>query len=257
MHEDRLRLILSKLASGESTEEKAFEELRNLPYEKIGFACIDHHRQLRQSLPEVIFCPGKTTNQIIEIAACLKKQNDLVIATRASTSLAEEIKSTDKEANYDSESGTLYWGKLPEPDPQMGKVALVTAGTADLKIAKEAELILSACKIKSELFADIGVAGLHRVMSVLPQLQEADLCIVVAGMDGVLASVVGGLVKCPVIACPSSIGYGSSFEGLAALLTMLNSCAAGVLVVNIDNGFGAAVAAFRILRTRVSNNSML
>lgn len=253
MQVDRLQILLSQVANGEVALELAVEELRNLPFESIEFANIDQHRHLRQGVPEVIFCQGKTSEQIVEIAHRLKRKHDLVIATRCSAEQAVAIQEASEDANYYSASSTVIWGSLPDPDGRLGRVCLITAGTADLPVAREAEITLSACAVKVDLIADIGVAGLHRVISCLPKLQAADVCIVVAGMDGALPSVVGGLVKCPVIACPTSIGYGSSFEGLAALLTMLNSCAAGVTVVNIDNGFGAAMAAFRILSRNVTS----
>lgn len=247
MQEERLRLLLTRVAKGELSEEAAIEELRNLPFEGIEFATIDHHRHLRQGLPEVIYCPGKSAQQISEIANRLYKNHNLVLATRCSAEQAAELKSISPKANHIADARAMLWGEIPEADRSRGHVAVVTAGTADLPVAKEAALVLSSCAISNSLTADVGVAGLHRVLHVLPSLKEASVCIVIAGMDGVLPSVVGGLLKGPVIACPTSTGYGSSFDGLSALLTMLNSCAAGVTVVNIDNGFGAAVAAFRIL----------
>ncbi len=250
MHEERLRDLIAKVASGEINEASAFERLRNLPYEDIGFANVDHHRQLRQGLPEVIFCPGKTSQQILGIAAKLSHQNKLVIASRVNAEQAEEITKASQTANYLADSRTILWGDIPEAVEELGHVLIVTAGTSDLPVAREAEIILQCCSISTKLIADVGVAGLHRVITRIPDLREAKVCIVIAGMDGVLPSVVGGLVDCPVIACPTSVGYGASFDGLAALLTMLNSCSSGLTVVNIDNGFGAAIAAFRIMRAR-------
>lgn len=250
MFEERLRILLAKVASGEVRTEAAMAELRNLPFNDLGFARVDQHRQLRQGMPEIIFCPGKTSKQIKQIAAKLLHNNDFVLATRASVDQANEVLalSEAKSVTYLAEAKALVWGSLPEPKDELGTVAVVTAGTSDLPVAKEAELVLKAAGIRSKLIADVGVAGLHRVLDALTDLRQAKVCIVIAGMDGVLPSVLGGLLACPVIACPSSIGYGSSFDGLAALLTMLNSCAAGVSVVNIDNGFGAAMAAFRIVQ---------
>lgn len=259
MLDERLRLLLAKVASGETHADTALEELRKLPFQDLGFAKVDQHRQLRQGLPEVIFCPGKTADQVREIAMKLLEQNDLVIATRASKELAESVlqpdlaaepKDRNRTGRYFDDARAIVWGTLPQTKTHLGKVVVVTAGTSDLPVAREAEIVLEAAGIDVSVIADVGVAGLHRVISALPKLQEADVCIVIAGMDGVLSSVVGGLVACPVIACPSSIGYGAAFEGLAALLTMLNSCAAGITVVNIDNGFGAAIAAYRILHSK-------
>ena len=247
MQEERLRQLLSRVANNELSKDEAINELRNLPFESLDFATIDHHRQLRQGLPEAIYCPGKTSEQISEIATRLSKNHKLILATRCSAELAAEVKALNPEAKYISDAKALIWGALPPPDTALGQVAVVTAGTADLPVAKEAALVLSCCEIANNVYADLGVAGIHRVLHIMPELQKADVCIVIAGMDGVLASVVGGLVKAPVIACPTSVGYGAAFQGLSALLTMLNSCAAGVTVVNIDNGFGAAVAAYRIL----------
>lgn len=255
MLEERLRLLLARVASGETQAESAMEELRHLPFEDLDFAKVDQHRQLRQGIPEVIFCPGKTPAQVLGIAKALLKKNDFVLASRAEASFAEEVLRLDKESGassgaspqYFAEACALVWGEIPTADPALGKVTIVTAGTSDLPVAREADFVLKSSAIETDLVIDVGVAGLHRVIESLPRLQSADVCIVIAGMDGVLPSVVGGLVASPVIACPSSVGYGASFEGLAALLTMLNSCAAGITVVNIDNGFGAAVAAFRIL----------
>lgn len=255
MFEERLRILLAKVASGELRTDEALTELRNLPFNDLGFARVDQHRQLRQGLPEIIFCPGKTSKQINQIAVRLLANNDFVLATRASDEQAREIlnNSIAGEVKHHTEAKTLVWGALPEAKTELGTVAIVTAGTSDLHVAKEAELILQAAAIRSSLIADVGVAGLHRVLEALPEIRKANACIVIAGMDGVLPSVLGGLLACPVIACPSSIGYGSSFDGLAALLTMLNSCAAGVSVVNIDNGFGAAMAAYRIIHSSQAN----
>lgn len=247
MQEECLRRLLSRVAKGDLSEEEAIDELRTLPFESLEFATIDHHRQLRQGLPEVIYCPGKTPAQISEIAARLAENHNLVLATRCDAEQAAGVQALSPNAKYEPDAKAMLWGNLPLADPSIGQVAVLTAGTADLPVAKEAALVLNCCSISNKVYADMGVAGIHRVLHIMPDLQKASVCIVIAGMDGVLASVVGGLVKAPVIACPSSVGYGASFQGLSALLTMLNSCAAGVTVVNIDNGFGAAVAAFRIL----------
>ncbi|MBX9687627.1 MAG: nickel pincer cofactor biosynthesis protein LarB [Candidatus Obscuribacterales bacterium] len=250
MQEERLKQLLQKVASSELTIEAAMHELKHLPFEDLGFAKIDHHRQLRQGHAEVIYSPGKTAAQIVEISGRLKPHAALRLATRASAEQAAAILELDPEAVYDPDAQMLIWGEFPAIDSALGSVAILTAGTADLKLAAEAELTLKAAAIKSVLISDVGVAGLHRIVKHLDTLSRADVCIVIAGMDGALPSVVGGLLKAPVIACPCSSGYGAAFEGLAALLTMLNSCAAGLTVVNIDNGFGAAMAAIRILQCR-------
>ena len=215
-----------------------------MPTEQLGFACIDHHRQLRRGFPEVIFCPGKTTPQIIEIFNSLASKGNNVLATRAEKHVYSALMDTKQfpNAKYNTIARTIT---LTQKDiPQLSSVLpIITAGTADIPVATEAKVTAEIMGQPTELICDVGVAGLHRIVNHLPKLQNANVVIVVAGMEGALASVVGGLVSCPVIAVPTSIGYGSSFEGLSALLTMLNSCASGVLAVNIDNGFSAAVAA--------------
>jgi NCAIR mutase (PurE)-related protein len=217
--------------------DQAIEKLRHLPFEDLGFACIDHHRQIRRGFPEVIFCPGKTTEHII------KKGNN-VLATRAEPDVFEALVNTKKfpDVRYEKLARAII---LEQKEPPASKTVLpiVTAGTADLPVATEAKVTAEIMGQRAELICDVGVAGLHRLFKHLPKLQKANVVIVVAGMEGALASVVGGLLSCPVIAVPTSVGYGSAFEGLSALLTMLNSCAAGVTAVNIDNGFSAAVTA--------------
>ncbi len=226
--------------------------LRNLPYEELGFAKIDLHRSLRQGLPEVIFCPGKTAKQVVEIAHRLKQHHELVLASRATPELAAAVLPQLQGAIYNELGRMLIFGPLPQPDDSVPAVAIVTAGTADLPVAEEAAVILQSTAIPLVQVTDVGVAGIHRLLGNLELLQSAAVTIVVAGMDGALPSVVGGLLDSPVIAVPTSIGYGASFQGLAALLTMLNSCAAGLTVVNIDNGFGAAVAATKIISSIMS-----
>lgn len=251
MQEDRIEKLLQQVAAGEKSIPSAMDDLKHMPFEDLGFAKVDHHRHLRQGMAEVIFSPGKTAAQIVEIASRLSKHHDIVVATRAEQDLADLVCHLDSDATYIHESRSLVWGALPDAaEGVIGNVALVSAGTSDFVVAKEAELILKANRVAVEFISDVGVAGLHRISSEVDNLRRAEVCIVIAGMDGVLPSVVGGIVESPVIACPTSTGYGASFQGLAPLLTMLNSCAAGVTVVNIDNGFGAAVAAIRILRGR-------
>ena len=215
-----------------------------MPFEDLGFACIDHHRQIRRGFPEVIFCPGKTTEHIIKIFENLAAKGNNVLATRAEPEVFEELSKTNKfpKARYEKLARAIVL-EQNEPPASKSVLPIVTAGTADLPVASEAKVTAEIMGQKTDLICDVGVAGLHRLFKHIPKLQNANVVIVVAGMEGALASVVGGLVSCPVIAVPTSVGYGSSFEGLSALLTMMNSCAAGVTAVNIDNGFSAAVTA--------------
>ena len=241
--------MLEQVRNGELQIDQAVEKLRYLPFEDLGFACIDHHRQLRRGFPEVIFCPGKTTEQIIKIFENLAEKGNNVLATRAQPEVFEALTKTGKFPNVKYEklarAIVLEQKKLPE---SRTIIPIVTAGTADLPVATEARVTAEIMGQRAEIVCDVGVAGLHRLFKHLPGLQKANIIIVVAGMEGALASVVGGLVSCPVIAVPTSVGYGSNFKGLSALLTMLNSCASGISVVNIDNGFSAAVTATLINR---------
>jgi len=215
----------------------------------LGFACVDHHRQIRQGFPEVIFCLGKTTEQIIRIFESLAAKGNNVLATRAMPEVFEALAETGKfpSARYEKLARAIVLEQKELP-PSRSVLPIVTAGTADLPVATEAKVTAEIMGQRTELICDVGVAGLHRLIKHLPKLQQANVVIVVAGMEGALASVVGGLVSCPVIAVPTSVGYGSAFEGLSALLTMLNSCTSGVTAVNIDNGFSAAVTATLINR---------
>ena len=215
----------------------------------MGFAHIDHHRQIRCGFPEVIFCPGKTADQIVKIFSNLAEKGNNVLATRAEESVFEALAKTKKfpQARYERQARAIVL-EQKKLEPSRAVIPIVTAGTADLPIAEEARVTAEIMGQRTELICDVGVAGLHRLLGHMQKLQSANVIIVIAGMEGALASVVGGLVSCPVIAVPTSIGTGASFEGLSALLTMLNSCAAGVAVVNIDNGFSAAVTATLINR---------
>jgi NCAIR mutase (PurE)-related protein len=226
-----------------------------MPFEELGFACIDHHRQIRRGFPEVIFCPGKTTEHIIKIFENLAAKGNNVLATRANPEVFESLAKTGKfpKARYEELARAIVL-EQKEPPTSSSVLPIITAGTADLPVASEAQVTAEIMGQKTELICDVGVAGLHRLIKHLPKLQNANIVIVVAGMEGALASVVGGLVSCPVIAVPTSVGYGSSFEGLSALLTMMNSCAAGVTAVNIDNGFSAAVTATLINKKIEANN---
>jgi NCAIR mutase (PurE)-related protein len=236
--------LLENVKTGQVTIDKAVETLRHLPFEDLGFACIDHHRQLRRGFPEVIYCPGKTPEQIIEIFGNLAERGNNVLATRAEHSVFEKLAQTNRfpNAKYKKQARAIIL-EQKKLEPSENVIPIVTAGTADLPVAEEAKVTAEIMGQPTELICDVGVAGLHRLLGAVEKLQNANVVIVIAGMEGALASVVGGLVSCPVIAVPTSVGYGSNFEGLSALLTMLNSCASGVSVVNIDNGFSAAVTA--------------
>ena len=241
-----LRDMLQRVADGSLSIDLAADALRALPVEELGFASLDHHRALRKGFPEVVFCQSKTPAQVSEIFARLAKTGQAVLGTRATPAHYRAAKRKSRTVQYDQLGRTL-WIEAPRRTPLTPGVVLVSAGTADLPIAEEAARTLEVLGHRPERIYDVGVAGLHRVLAASDQLRRAGAVIVVAGMEGALPSVVGGLVDCPVIAVPTSVGYGASFGGLAALLGMLNSCAAGITVVNIDNGFGAAVAAARIV----------
>ncbi len=226
------------------------ERLRRLPFEQLPFATVDHHRSLRCGHPEVIYCPGKTASQTVEIARRLAEKNACVLATRASAEQIAAMRTAFENVEV-NEAGRAVLVNPPavvEPPPGQVYVALVSAGTADGPVAEEAALTLRSMRVPVKRLTDVGVSGLHRLLSQLEVLQQACAVIVVAGMEGALPSVVGGLVACPVYAVPTSIGYGASLGGLSALLGMLNSCAANVSVVNIDNGFGAAFSASLVYR---------
>lgn len=247
MIRERVRALLGRVASGEVTPEHALDELARAPIEALDFATIDHHRGLRQGFPEVVFGAGKSPPQVVEIAERLSAHGDRALITRADAATLGALRERWPRGRINDVARTAL---VPEPSnvgPSSGPVLVVTAGTSDLPVAEEANETLFAASVCAERLTDVGVAGIHRLLTQSDALQRAKVIIVVAGMDGALPSVVGGLVACPVIAVPTSVGYGASFSGLAALLTMLNSCAAGVTVVNIDNGFGAAVAAARIV----------
>jgi len=245
MHPDRIARLLKEVKAGSLSIEEAMERLRGLPFEDLGFAKIDHHRSLRTGFPEVIYCAGKTPKQAAEIVARLASHNKIVLATRASQEVYQEIARRFPKAQYHEIARLVIIGK-PRRAARSKPVVVVSAGTADLPVAEEAAVVAEAMGRKVERLYDVGVAGLHRLLEYKETLFRAGAIVVVAGMEGALASVVGGLVKAPVIAVPTSVGYGASFQGLAALLAMLNCCAAGVAVVNIDNGFGAGYFATMI-----------
>jgi len=249
MRAQQLKQLLEQVRSGDVGIDQAVEELRRLPFEDLGFARIDHHRQIRRGFPEIIYCPGKTTEQIIKIFSALAGEGNNVLATRAEEPVFEALAGTKKfpQARYEKLARAIV---LEQKKIEFSKaiIPIITAGTADLPVAEEARVTAEVMGQRAEVICDVGVAGLHRLFGHLQKLQSANVIIVVAGMEGALASVVGGLVSCPVIAVPTSIGSGANFAGLSALLTMLNSCAAGVTVVNIDNGFSAGVTASLINR---------
>ena len=239
--------LLEKVKSGEISVDEAVLVLKQEPFTDLGFAKIDMHRAIRQGAGEVIYGAGKTAEQIVRILQAMKeKGQDSVLVTRIDDEKAEEIdKALGGGFRYDRTSRAGIFGEIKEPDGN-GPIAVVTAGTSDLPVAEEAALTAQFLGNEVIRIYDAGVSGLHRLLSHMDELMSASVVIAIAGMEGALASVVGGLVSCPVIAVPTSVGYGAAFEGLAALLAMLNSCASGVTVVNIDNGFGAGYSASRI-----------
>ncbi|HEY2303974.1 MAG TPA: nickel pincer cofactor biosynthesis protein LarB [Acidimicrobiales bacterium] len=244
MDESALRLMLEDLRAGRVHPDEAMRSLRRLPFADLGYAKVDHHRSLRQGLPEAVYGPGKTAAQCVGIVGELLAEaaGGPVVLTRASGEQATAVRQAYPGAL--GTSSTLVWRPAP---PRPERIVVVTAGTADLPVAEECEATLSAFGFKPGLIADCGVAGVHRLLAVADELLEAEAVVVVAGMEGALASLVGGLTGAPVVAVPTSVGYGASLEGVTALLAMLASCAAGLVVVGIDNGFGAACAIARIL----------
>ena len=235
----RLERLLREVRDGTTSVENALGALRDFPYDDaLGFARLDTHRALRTGYPEVVFCQGKTVDQCVAIARRLSETADRILLTRASPTVGEAVRAALPQAVYHEAARCVVVGSPPEPEGS-DYVAVVTAGTADIPVAEEAAVTLEVLGSRVVRVFDVGVAGLHRLLDRRDVLQAARSIVVAAGMEGALASVVGGLVACPVVAVPTSVGYGASFGGLSALLTMLNSCATGVAVVNIDNGFGA------------------
>ena len=247
MDREYLMKTLNGVAEGNTSPEDAANILKDLPFEDLGYANIDHHRKLRTGQPEAVFCQGKKPQQIAEIMKGLADKNANVIGTRATFTDYEAVKAVLPDAEYfeDARIIALLRDKVPHTE---GTTAVVTAGTADIPVAEEAAVTAEALGNKVDRIYDVGVAGIHRLFAKLDRIREARVVIVVAGMEGALASVVGGLVESPVIAVPTSIGYGANLGGISALLSMLNSCANGVGIVNIDNGFGAAYLASNINR---------
>ncbi len=245
MDEPTLLQLLSDVRAGTLSPDDAVARLRRLPFADLGFARVDHHRQLRQGWPEAVYAPGKTPEQCAAIVAELlaEPMSGPVLLTRADD---EQAAAAMARNSGGARSGaTLVWRPAPE---RPGRILVLTAGTADLPVAEECAATLSAYGFRPHILADCGVAGVHRLLATADDLAAADAVVVVAGMEGALPSVVGGITGCPVIAVPTSVGYGAAFEGVTALLGMLASCAAGITVVGIDNGFGAACAVARLLR---------
>ncbi|MGN6393094.1 MAG: nickel pincer cofactor biosynthesis protein LarB [Gemmatimonadales bacterium] len=246
MRPEQLEALLADVAAGRVAPAAAVERLRHLPFEDLRFARIDHHRALRQGHPEVVFCEGKSLEQVVAICERLAAAAGTFLGTRASEGMAAALRERFPRMRWNPAGRTVWLPVEGGAEPSAGPVLVVSAGTSDLPVAEEAAVTAEAFGLAVERLADVGVAGIHRILAADEALERARVVIVVAGMEGALPSVVGGLVGAPVIAVPTSVGYGAAFGGLAALLGMLNSCAAGLTVVNIDNGFGAAVAASRI-----------
>ncbi|MDH7602373.1 MAG: nickel pincer cofactor biosynthesis protein LarB [Armatimonadota bacterium] len=247
---ERLRSLLEDVKNGRVPVEEALNKLRLLPYEDLGFAKIDSHRELRKGFPEVVFCQGKTPQQVCEILKRLSAQSRCVLATRAGREVFDYVRSHIPEAQYREEARIIIVGQPARSEEESSRdekyILVLTGGTADIPVAEEAAVTAAVLGSRVERAYDVGVAGLHRLLGQKEKICGANVLIVVAGMEGALASVVGGLVSRPVIAVPTSIGYGANFGGLAPLLAMLNTCAVGVAVVNIDNGFGAGYLAHMI-----------
>jgi NCAIR mutase (PurE)-related protein len=246
MNRESLQQLIQDLYEKKIDPKEAYERLKNLPYEDLGFAQVDHHRSLRNGMPEVIYCEGKTPDQILSIIRKMDQAETDILATRLAPEVHQQIQpDLPSRSHYNPEGRTLVLQRNLE-QKKVGHILVLTAGTSDIPIAEEAVATAQLLGSRVETAYDVGVAGIHRLLDKMDRLRAARVIIVVAGMDGALVSVVGGLVACPVIAVPTKVGYGAAFEGLAALLTMLNSCAPGVSVVNIENGFGAACLAHRI-----------
>lgn len=238
----QLEKLLMQVQKGEVTPKDALKVLKDLPYENLGFAKIDHHRELRRGFPEIIFGEGKTDTQILKIAKAIVKKGSNLLITRVEPKVYKKIKQQLPKAHYNSLAKTIYLKQSPPP-PGKGRIVIITAGTSDIPVAEEAAVTCEILGNEIDKIYDVGVAGLHRLFGELNAIKKARVIITVAGMEGALPSVIAGITEVPIIAVPSSIGYGTSFKGIAALLAMLNSCPGGLAVVNIDNGFGAAYMA--------------
>lgn len=245
MNSSELEKILKGIKAGEVSVEEAIEKLRDFPYTDLGFARIDHHRELRTGYPEIVYCAGKTPEQVRAIFEAMESHDNNIIGTRAGREMFDYISPFFPGAVY-FEIARIISIRKKEIVPPASKIAIITAGTSDIPVAEEAAVTAELLGNEVVRIYDAGVAGIHRLVDKLPEIRGCRVSVVIAGMEGALASVVGGLVNMPVIAVPTSVGYGASFEGISALLAMMTSCAAGVTVVNIDNGFGAGFAASRI-----------
>lgn len=245
MNEESLKNLLENVRDGSVDINDAVRELKKLPFEDLGFVKIDHHRNIRNGYPEVIYCQGKTVEQIKTIVSRLIERNNNILATRAEKEVYEGIKEITNDAVY-NEAARVVVVKKREIIKSDKIIAVITAGTSDIPVAEEAAVTAETMGNRVQRIYDVGVAGIHRLLARADDIMKANVLIVIAGMEGALASVVGGMVDKPVIAVPTSVGYGANFGGLSALLTMLNSCASGVSVVNIDNGFGAGYLASMI-----------
>jgi len=254
--DERLRKLLEDVKAGRMSIDEALSMLRDLPYQDLSYAVLDHHRALRKGFPEVVFCQGKSPQQVVELISELSKRNDCVMATRGDEETFKAVQEAMPEARYYPQARIVAVGKGEEEPASKsedeGYILVVCAGTSDIPVAEEAAVTAEILGSRVEKLYDVGVAGLHRLLDKREKLFAAKVIIAVAGMEGALASVVGGLVACPVVAVPTSVGYGASFEGLAPLLTMLNSCAPGVAVVNVDNGFGAGYFAHNIMGVMIA-----
>ena len=244
MHPQKILELLNKIRGKKISPQKAFEDLKTLPFEDLGFARVDLHRHLRKGFPEVIYGQGKSVEQIVKIARKIKNSGSAVLGTRIEKEIFQKLKINFPEAEYYPQAKIFILRPKNKGKVKLkGKILVISAGTSDIPVAEEAALTCEVMGNRVERLYDVGVAGIHRFLAHLNKLKKAKVIIVAAGMEGALPSVVGGLVDKPVIAVPTSIGYGASFGGIASLLAMLNSCASGVTVVNIDNGFGAGCAA--------------
>ncbi len=243
-----LERLLGEFKAGKVDTDTVLQKIKAAGIQSLDFATIDHHRELRQGFPEVVFCEGKTPGEVVEIARRIYQRHRLLLATRAGESYYREVKKELPDLLYHPRARLIY-SPLPDPEEKAsGKIAIITAGTSDIPVAEEARITCQLFGFTPTPIYDVGVAGLHRLNQHWPKIEQARVLVVIAGMEGALPSVIGGLVDKPVIAVPTSVGYGTSLKGLTALFAMLNSCSSNVLVVNIDNGFGAGFSASLILR---------
>ena len=247
MNENRIRSIIKQIQNDEISSDEALSLFKKLPYDDLNFACLDNHRPIRTGHPEVIYSEGKTCEQVKDIAKNLIKNNPVILATRADPELFESLKPFFTKIIYNADARLIIIGDIPEPLTDK-RILVITGGTTDIPVAEEAALTAEVMGSPVDRLFDVGIAGVHRILSQIELLQKANVIVAVAGMEGALPSLAAGLVSRPVIAVPTSIGYGASFGGISALLTMINSCAPGVSTVNIDNGFGAGYLAAIINR---------